>query len=219
MTEQQIDKLKTVLEASSQKQTTPELDEKILHHAKVRAELQQNIAQSANSRPSQSGPFGNFAIAFSALVCTVAILFGLAEMTSVTEPSFSLNEPTDKSIALIDVAQTTQQAQTPTIVEALKRPAEEASSSIFDEEVIAEIVLPSARQVVDGIQFNISQDRQYAEQVISQALGDINQLLNAGNLATARRRYQQLREGCTSCSLPQTLEALARINTSQMDNG
>lgn len=226
MTDEQFNRLKTLLNASSQQTATPELDKKILQQARLATELQKTEKQQPEAPNDKvwanlSWPIGNTAIAFSALFCTAAILFGLAQVTSVSEPDFALKNTIDETEHSADVAQIEKPklAPRPSFITPSKQPTSHLTPSIFDQKILAEIELPSAQQMVDRIHFTIAQDRQRAEQVIGQAMTDINQLLNAGNLATARQRYQQLRKGCTPCALPQTLEALARINTKQMDSG
>jgi len=219
MTDEQINKLKTLLESSSQRHDNPELDEKVLQQAKQQAELNQDRHTRALN---QSGwPLGNTAIAFSALALTTAILFSLAEMTAVKESDYVAEDAFEITESAVELANTRkpEAAAKPSFVEPPVPPTQANQPSIFEQEILAEIVLPSAGQLVDGMHFNITQDRQRAEQVITQALADINQSLVAGNLATARKRYQQLLEGCTVCTLPQTLEALAKINSNYSGSG
>ena len=219
MTDEQINKLKTLLESSSQKQANPELDQEILQQAKLQSELNQNQHSKASSESGWS--FSNAAIAFSALAFTTAILFSMAEMTSVKESDYAAEDTFEITESAPELATTDKPEATikPSFVEPAAPPEKTNQSSIFDQEILAEIELPSAGQLVDGMHFSISEDRQHSEQVINQALADINQSLNAGNLATARKRYQQLREGCVVCTLPQTLEALAKINSNYSGSG
>jgi len=59
---------------------------------------------------------------------------------------------------------------------------------------------------------DINVDLAEMEQSISFALADIRGMICLGELDDARERYAQLKESCTACRLPSTLELLVLNN-------
>ena len=218
MTEQQIGKLKALLESSNEVENSPELDEKILKRSKRPTQVTDYTVWGR----TYSWVLGNTATAFSALMLTAIMMFGLAEMISVTAPEAPIAETPNQFQVPTDTEQddSKQNRSYAGYVEPTKRPEKFAGSSNFDDDLLSDITLPSTQQLLDNMRLPMSQDRLNAEQTITHALAEINHLLKDGNLRNARLRYQKLREGCQPCKLPQTLEALAhQTSSADMDSG
>ena len=210
MTEQHEQLLKQWLNSSKVHNPSSETDEAILQRAKTESKR--------TDSPVETSWLNSTAMAFSALTITIITLFTLGQLTSPTEVE---QEYVNRAITDNIEQATTHVDPNPTENIALTQGVQKPSVSLdFGAHAGSDFELPSTQQVLQKIPLFANQDRVQTARLISNALIEINQMLVAGDLKTARQRYQRLRQRCDSCELPSTLEALAlSTNSGKLDSG
>jgi len=209
MTEQQIEKLKMILESSVNKENSQELDTKILTAARLK--VNKNMSFTA---------FGSFSAASLSIVFTAALLLILSQIIDVREAPIKLltkesvkseNGVTIESIANISFDEIE--------IERPVKPTQHQQPVIqIDNTIYSEFEFPSVESILDSMEL-LAEDRHLASNKLSKALTDINLLIRGGEINNARERYDRLRKSCHVCRLPTTLEALAIANTSHPNRG
>ena len=227
MTEQQFEKLKTLLDSSHAPDNSTQLDNKILSAAK------QNIAQPTHNRVQESSKsnlrissvswFARFfqtgliQSAVLSVTLTLALFFVLGQILK-TDPEKSyvkkpVSEYEHSSQALSEIQFATQEesvaANLDTPITVVNTPLPEPDFSDPRDQILAQMSVPDIQALLNDMNFNQQSDRQFAQSLISLAMSDIQFMLEVGNLDNARQRYAQLKQNCNVCTLPNTLEELA----------
>ena len=71
-----------------------------------------------------------------------------------------------------------------------------------------ETELPDTEELLAGLVFSPTADQNSVRNSIALAMDEIRFLLLDGEIDNARSRYALLKENCSDCDLPDTLEAL-----------
>lgn len=201
MTEKEIKKLKQLLDAIESPEQSSELDQRILAEAS-----QQIDNQTVTTSWFQSAASGAIAISL-----TVGLLFLFSQMI--------LPEPAYETL-MADVVENENTVQTKLKAEKLSSNdsamlrVQKPSHDIASHNDLSErYSLPSSELLLGVIRFSKDRNQRLAEQEVEIALSEIGDFLNQGALESARERYHQLREFCDDCGLPESLEALAKLQT------
>ena len=215
MTEQQFEKLKTMLQSSDAPENSPELDSSILGAAKQQAEQYQQSEKRTSSKNNSTNWFvsllqGSYAqAAVLSVALTLAVFFGLGQMLKPDSDDLfaHTNGQKDHTEITFVVPQKSSVLthQTPLIPDALPEPL------ITDarEQILAQMNTLNVGELLDSMNFDQQKDRQFAESLVILAMTDIQFMLKNGKLNNARQRYVELKERCDVCRLPNTLDALA----------
>jgi len=224
MTEHELKALKSVLDSSEQALNSTELDDEILRAAYAKAE-RMNVDKTWFERVvgllslrSSSLSVGS---AVLSLFLTVAVFFGLSNLISVEPgipPQVAQNADTATEIYIdsnklqliepaIRFAKPEYSVQTP------------PSSINARDQLLAAMTLPSADTVVDRMMFNQEADRVLAGNLVAQAMSDIQVLIRDGEFNQARSRFDQLRQRCSVCTLPESLELLVAYDAREFSSG
>lgn len=209
MTEHQIRHLKSILTDSKLGANSAQLDEKILQAAEQHSDVRVVT-------PKRSLILGSAYLqpAVFAIVITIATFIGMDYMVS-NEPVHSAaldgqeRQPIRvESSPLLDPAMENRGShRKPDRISVAKRP--ERSKQALDQ-ILLKSELPETAALMANMDINV--DLAEMEQSISFALADIRGMICLGELDDARERYAQLKESCTACRLPSTLELLVLNN-------
>jgi len=217
MTEQQINELKQILEHSDlgKNSNSQELDEKILLAAqKHTANIKLKSAPS-NFRKNIFTP--SFAAAVFSVMFTVFLFLGLGKMLSVDH--IDIPAPLASDSQELDVGETSNPLilSTPDISRPEKPSVEPTALARNRDSILQELPLPSVDKLLGDMDFDIDADRSLVKDTLSIAMHDIGKFIQVGELDDARQRYQRLRQSCSMCTLPESLESLALINNGLPD--
>ena len=221
MTEQQFERLKQHLDASS-KQTSVDLDKSILHAAMQRAE--QNETQQPDEGKNTKKRLGNqlhnwlsgwlqttaVQSAVVSVALTVFVFVGLA-LTIKPEQQTTISNSESMAFTFNSTDQLDDKTQRNDDVKALIQKVEPLQMPVTQQgrdQILAQMSLPDVQTLLEAMEFEQHDDRQSAESVISIAMQDIRIMIENQNLNGARVRYAGLKQRCAKCSLPESLEAL-----------
>lgn len=219
MTEQQFEKIKSLLDASAPIQSSSELDNKILNAAVQQADLNKQ-AEMTKQNPTRLVEIllswlGNlkqngFAQAAAlSTVLTLVIFVGMAQLLiSEQEPSLAVSEQTAIEFEITDAGvnkdSMAMRAVPVTPVVEFTMPETQKAR----DQILASMPLPDIQLLLSDTVLSNSNDRQFSESLISIAMTDIRFMLDNGQLDDARVRYATLKDLCVECALPDSLEAL-----------
>lgn len=88
-----------------------------------------------------------------------------------------------------------------------------------DDGLLLELSLPTVPDLIRSMEFMADDQRDEATVQLISALADINKSIELGKVQDARWRYEELRQRCYACQLPNTLEALALAKLNSPGNG
>ncbi len=209
MTEQQIEKLKIILESSNNKENSPELDNKILTAARIKVNENKSFIA-----------FGSFSAASLSIAFTVCLFLALSLILDVREAPIKLLSK--QSVKTENKAYLEPIANNSFDEVKIKRPVKPTQNHQpaiqIDNTSFTDIEFPTVESILDSMEL-VSEDRHFASNELSNALAEINLLIRGGEINNARKRYDRLRQSCHVCRLPTTLEALATANTLHLNRG
>lgn len=229
MTEQQIKEIKAWLSASQAQANSAELDGKILAAAKLRAA---ELKALKGERSAFFRPFGFLATAAMSITLTIGVFLTMSKIIGIEEaPLVLANKAVQRneivtaegdSAAKEFVAMTNDKLIRPDAnkLPALQHPFQgrfQGPLASTKDEIMAELPLPSVNVLLDSMEFSVAVDRSQTQSLLSQAMAEINFMLREGEVIAARKRYERLRQSCTVCKLPSTLEALAQVDSTYPD--
>jgi len=226
MTEQQFEDLKLLLDRSPTPPNSEQLDKQIIGAARRRASDVKLRAKTNNRVVELLRQFSsNNAVATVAVSLTVtfvvfsvmsqmAFLYQAPDQNSVVgTKDTSQDQRRDNSADIaISIEQTQQASKAAASSDAIPRIAQAPmvnTSRLSKNEILADLVLPTAETLLQGAEFSKDGERALASASVTTALTDINNYIRQGKLENARDRYDRLRRSCMACSLPSTLDALA----------
>lgn len=223
MTEEQIDYLKEVLENSSAKANSPELDQRILKAAarhKPADEPKSFIAQALGKIPFGE-PLSSLGTASAAVGMTLVMLLVLS-LLFTTQDSQEL--PISGSQIVIELKPNTSSVASAdqSRPERIARPdqAYDGDDSFYARPLITQdLVLPETDALLASFDYAPLPHRQDAKESISVAMNEIRQMIGGGQIKHAKDRYVELVENCHVCTLPATLEDLVFAGKSRADSG
>jgi len=229
MTEQQFDKLRELLDSSNAPDNSTELDQLILsaahqHAADTKKEQQKQHKKELAHRRLMSWlttvlQAGLVQAAVLSVTLTLSLFFVFGQITKVDEVILTKDNSLNYHESLKE--------RTPVNSYAYKKPDNLLADSFTTipkptleineaphmassrEQVLAQMQTPDIQALLDDMQFEHQTDRQLAESAITIAMSEIKFMLHAGDIETARQRYALLKDMCSVCELPDTLEALA----------
>ena len=221
MTEQQFEKIKALLDASTPLQTSSKLDNKILSMAAQ--QVDQDKQQQARGQMSagsykkvlswlqkltQNG-IAQAAVLSTAL--TLVVFVGMAQLFKIEQgPSFVASEQTTVEFE-VSSKRVDETAPVRTAIALPTIEFEMPETQQARDQILANMPLPDINSLLNDIVLQDSSDRQFTQSVVSIAMKDIRFMLDNGQLNDARVRYARLKEHCPECELPDSLEALVVI--------
>jgi hypothetical protein len=202
MTEQQIERLKTILNSSPKEQNSNELDEKILLAAREQRPNPEPVWRISSFSPVGTAAMAVVLTAGAFWAMSVALLPNeLLAPVALEEQSIEFTvEPQELARSAGDNSRITRPGNPPLY---------QRSAGETKEQLLAGLGLLNTEALLDSMDFPVARDRQSAKLALNTAMVDINQMLNSGQFKDARRRYDRLRRNCQVCTLPLSLEALA----------
>ena len=227
MTEQQFEKLKTLLNSSRAPENSTELDHKILGAAKYNIERSAHRHEEASESISHTSLIASWFARFFqrgliqsavlSVTLTLTLFFVLGQILKTDQESSYAKNPLrsneNNTGLLLDIQLTKQEKN---VSDNKGTPIIEAQTTLPEPEVLdprdqilAQMTVPDIQALLNDMNFNQQSDRQFAQSLISLAMNDIQFMLEVGNLDNARQRYAQLKKSCDVCTLPNTLEDLA----------
>ncbi len=201
----QYQALRKLLSQRTPEQPSTRLDE----HVKKAARIELERAEKSESWLTWLLTPASFAGNVTASVMVTMLVFlGMAKMVAVSEPDVILSEPV---LLASSPQENTLTALAPlssnsTAGSSMERPAYEVYTP---DQVLLEISLPSVPDLIRSMEFVADSDRTTATIELISALAEINSMIRIGELEFARSRYNELRQRCYACQLPNSLEALA----------
>jgi hypothetical protein len=208
MTEQQIQKLRKILQQSEPEAGQSELDSTILTEARKRASEYSQTRTSFFSwlAGSSGSALQLLSTASLAIITTLVLLLGLGQLTSVNPPQAHHGE--EQTVLTFE-----QPAVEPPLPSATDRPVMAQRPALPDtratlDQMLMDTELPTIETVLTGMDFSLIDDPTAVRQSIAVAFDEIRFLLGDGDVDDARLRYAQLRKSCVDCELPESLEAL-----------
>ena len=230
MTDEQFERLKHHLDASSKK-TPSSLDSTILSAAKQ----QINVVKESEGKDLSKGSVNKLKAyllglmqtttaqsAFVSVALTVFVFIGLALMVSPkqqSEPQLSASESKsikfefesanhsdsivkEKKSQLSSEQYLSQQKQ-------IQMPTTQQGR----DQILAQMSLPNIQSLLDDMNITERDDHEFTKSLISIAMQDIRFMIDNQNLNEARVRYARLKQSCSSCPLPDSLEALMLMSS------
>ncbi len=201
----QDEALKELLSQRTPDQPSPRLDESVKKAARLELERADKSESWLAWLLAPASFAGNVA---ASVMVTMLVFFGMAKMVAVSEPEVILSEP-----VLLASSPQENTLSTPAplssssmALSSMKRPAYEIYTP---DQVLLEISLPSVPDLIRSMEFVADSDRTTATIELISALAEINSMIRIGELEFARSRYNELRQRCYACQLPNSLEALA----------
>jgi len=222
MTEQQFEKIKSLLDKSQTLESSSELDALILDSAAQQADLNKQLVTDDQAsvysfkailvwlrRLSQGGVAQ---AAVLSLVFTLAVFAGMAQLLK-----------TDKALLVAGTEETMLEFEANPVVSITERQVTKPIKPELEftmpetqfgrDQILASMSLPDIQSLLSEIVQPVNGDREFAKSQITIAMADIGLLLNDGKYDGARIRYAQLKEHCLECALPESLEALVAFST------
>ena len=219
MTEQQFEKIKTLLDASAPILSSTELDNTILNAAVQQAELnkqtqapKQRLNHLSTTLVAWLRELHQHSLAQAAVLSTaltLAVFVGMAQLLkSGQAPSLSASEQTTIEFQTSgpDISKDSMAVRTTPVMPIVEFNMPETQHA--RDQILANMPLPDIQLLLSDTVLLSTNDRPFAENVISIAMTDIRFMLDNGQLDDARTRYAALKERCAKCALPDSLEAL-----------
>lgn len=209
MTEQQIENLKKILSTSEQQPNSAELDDKIMTAAVKYAPIKKRLIDFLRIENQQFNVISSVGLS---ILLTVALFFSLSFILSKDEISQDQSYIVDRTDFEFQVEANDHETSivTSSPIEFIERPI----SADARDQLLAGMQPLDIKAILDSMEFTHTNDRELAEMAVTQAMNDIRFMVMEGELNNARDRYDRLRRSCSTCTLPETLEALVFNQTS-----
>lgn len=224
MTEQQVKKLKDLLDATDAPINSAELDSRIMRAASTQAE-QRNRSHRDNKPFLGFMSSSLFTAAVLSLLMTAGVFIALSQIvntgnqSNIAAQSKTAIEINFGSGAALKAHKPVSSDSTQVAVRLDELSPTPTDSSQTRDQILAQMSLPDGQDVLGGMEFLLEADRVLAEQSVQLAMSDIRTMIGQGQLKSARERYERLRQSCDVCSLPSTLEALVLNDGAISDSG
>ena len=230
MTDEQFERLKHHLDASS-KQTPSSLDKTILSAAKKQTNVVKEGENSDTSKGSvnklKAYLFGLMQTTtaqsvFVSVVLTVFVFIGLALMIKPEQQnneqwseseSKSIRfefEPTNQSDSIVKNEKMILSSEQYLLQQ---KQIQMPTTQQGRDQVLAQMSLPDIPTLLDEMNISERDDHEFTKSLISIAMQDIRFMIDNQNLNEARVRYARLKQSCSSCPLPDSLEALMLMSS------
>jgi len=221
MTKQQVKHLKTLLDSSAVEESSKELDEKILRAANAQIEQNRRDKTQKNRSLLIFRSRGTFGAAALSVVLTIGCFWGLSQLFKADEAYAPLVIRSEK--VKIDVVEGSNVATPKELIiddtHQLNNPLDVPESADARDLILADMDLPRTQDLLSSIYVEQASDRVFMHNNIIAAMDDIRDMLNGGRLDKARQRYEELRQLCDGCRLPESLEALVLNGQTAADSG